>query len=88
MCFKWLVYCNCCKDFIYMQTFKHCGEDMCTLIYNDILLQSYCDLCIGNGCRNSIEKCSNKNLVLKFNTMKTHTEMNFNRGTNIRARKI
>jgi|688.fasta_scaffold347808_1 hypothetical protein len=88
MCFKWLVYCNCCKDFIYMHTFKHCGVDMCTLVYNDILPQSYCNLCIGNGCRNSLEKCVSKDLVLQFNTIKTPFEMNFNRGGNIKGRKI
>lgn len=84
MCNKWIVYCGCCKDFIYLLTFKHCGVEECTSVSNVILLQSYCDLCIANGCRNAKEKCVEKELTLKFCTIKTAVEMNYNRGVNIK----
>jgi len=87
MCNKWIVYCACCNDFIYLLTFKNCGIEECTIVDNTILLQSYCDLCILNGCRNVKQKCVEKELNLKFTTMKTAAEMNYNRGTNIKHRK-
>jgi hypothetical protein len=88
MCFKWLIYCDCCNDFIYMHTFKHCCDEKCTVVKNDILLQSYCDLCIENGCRSTKVKCVEKKLTLKYETLKTDQELNYNRGANIRQHKL
>ena len=82
MCVKWLVYCACCNKYIYMHAFKHCGEEKCKVVGNLVLPQSYCDLCIENGCRSTNKKCNQKELKRRFTTMKLASEYNYNIGIN------
>lgn len=86
MCNVWTCYCDCCNDFQYLHTFRHCSKEQCVTAKHTVVPKSYCDLCIQNGCKDFKGKCVEEELDLRYDKMKSSEFFNLHRGRNIRKR--
>jgi hypothetical protein len=88
MCNAWTIDCDCCNEFQYLHTFKHCIEETCVIVHFKRILQSFCDLCEKNNCRGQSSKCVETKLELNYTKLKTADQINFHKGGNIKKRSV